>query len=306
MFGALDDDINEDDYRRYMGIQARKGKGKEEEDEGEGEGEGEGEEEGVKTNAGPKKKRVSFNNDDDDDPKPKPRPKPKPKRPVLLEEEDDAITTHSHRKSFLDGMDVSVPITRASSSLTKVPFRVQQAAERILESDTMHRADKRVLQHLSMVASSPNELCVVDPHVWMRGFVDTGTCRVCLCEALPISEYLLARALRLSFSVQITPKAKTPPLEYEEAAASDIVLKPWTGDKPTASHAQPYGCSEQVRARMESAHPKLVQQVEVYMYALGPLSPALVVELEWVEAQLEAMKKILSGELVPMRPKKKQ
>lgn len=256
----------------------------------------EDEEEGVAASAKPAAtaKRVSLLIDDDDDDDDEQNRRQKKKAAAAAAPVEDGM--------FKD-MEVTLPINRGQGSTMKVPLRAQQACEELLlqSKNKDISLTRETRQELDKLTQYPDEYTIIDPVVTITATVETGTCRIHLKEVVPVSILLLARVLGVTYFVQVTPKAKTPPTSYEEVPA-----KPFR-DSRSAENNQPFGTekavNDQINNLQDMQPDEFVSQIKAYMFSLGPTSTLEASSMTFIETHTDAFKKILSGELVPLTKK---
>jgi hypothetical protein len=187
-----------------------------------------------------------------------------------------------------------------------VPYAVTRAAERIMEalsSATALRAifpnaevKRRLHSQLSLLIGHPDEFTVPDPLVLVMATVNTGTCRVALREAVPVSRFLLARALNGRYDVVFSRTAKTAPQPFDECRC-----KPFH-DQLVDDEYQPFGIETLVAQALDEREDDTDAQVRAHFDNVGPLSSAEACDAEWQETHLERVRAILSGAYRPLVP----
>lgn len=263
--------------------------------------------------------------DEDDMPMPPPR-RPAQRKPTLREEfADDDEDSHPRQRPIAvrrprpvrdidtagefdndDGADESVILQNGQRRSTKfargktIPFAIQQAAR--LLRDQFSASVKsvplmagRLDDGLEVIAGTTCDLAVVDPYVVLRASFQVTGITVFLKEVVHISYYLLARLLKLRFTVPF----RNDVVFYDEA----VQLRPYKG-VVSSIEAQPFGCADEVESvlRDDDTYAELLPQFEGYMKSLGPLSPFDVCDEIWVEQTLDKFQQILDGTLVVIKP----
>ncbi len=245
--------------------------------------------------------REEFQEEDEDSPRQRPvavrKPTVRPAREVDTAGEFDNDD---------DGGDESVILQNGQRRSTKfargktIPFAVQQAAR--LLRDQFNASVKavplmagRLDDGLEVIAGTTCDLAVVDPYVVLRASFQVTGITVFLKEVVPISRYLLARLLKLRFTVPF----RNDNVLYDEA----VQLRPYKG-VVSSIEAQPFGCADEVESVLndDATYAELVPQFEGFMKSLGPLSPSDVCDDIWVEQTLDKFQQILEGTLVVVKP----
>lgn len=245
--------------------------------------------------------REEFADDDEDS---NPRQRPVAVRKPMTRPVREVDTTGEFDND--DGADESVILQNGQRRSTKfargktIPFAIQQAAR--LLRDQFNSSIKsvplmsgRLDDGLEVIAGTTCDLAVVDPYVVLRASFQVTGITVFLKEVVHISYYLLARLLKLRFTVPF----RNDVVFYDEA----VQLRPYKG-VVSSIEAQPFGCADEVEGvlRDDEAYAELLPQFEAYMKSLGPLSPFDVCDDIWVEQTLDKFQQILDGTLVVIKP----
>jgi len=231
---------------------------------------------------------------------------------LLEEEEDDAIAQQPKmlvQQEVIDEKDLEndplmqmdwlVSIQRMGPRRI-VPCDVGTAAETMLNAHRERRIElPRTLQmELASFCNQVDEFTRIDPLVVVSTKLDmSDTFSAFLQEQMPVSLYLLARVSHARFQVFISEKTKTRPIAFNDP---EVVFKvePYM-DRD--ADGQPFHIEE----CLDNVDDAKVLQIRAYMMSLGKLSPRQACDLDFLEAQEEMFKSILSGEKVIVRPKKK-
>lgn len=238
---------------------------------------------------------------------------PPPKRSFGLleeEEEEDAkpqsrflVQQEMMEDKDLSGdplmqMDWQVSIRRMGPRPV-VPCDVGMAAETIVQAAKMQRisVSAAVLSELEKLTHQVDEFTRIDPLVVVSTTLAmSDTFSAYLEEQMPVSLYLLARATHARFQVLISEKTKTRPVSFSDPTLL-LSVAPFTDGEER-------GTPFRIEERLDVDDAKLLQ-IRAYMISLGKLSPREACDLDFLEAQEEMFKSILSGETVIVRPKKK-
>lgn len=219
--------------------------------------------------------------------------------PQMMLKDDEQI-----EKDPIMNMDWQVSIRRMGPRPV-VPCEEGMAAETLAFA-----ASKEGGQRVSLSAGTQSELqkltkqvdefTQIDPLVVVStNLVVSDTFRAYLEETMPVSKYLLARALHARFNVMISAKTKTRPVPFDDANLLMQVAPFMNKD----NNGQPFHIDECIEAAEPDAGKML--QIRAYMISLGKISPREACDLDFLDQQQEMFKSILSGETVIVRPKKK-
>jgi hypothetical protein len=268
------------------------------------------------------KKRVSGKGKEEDDGEEDSSPLPavkqkqtkKQKTKVSILEDDDDEEEHEEKaeKDRFGGKQLTLPMrgTRIKGG-TIVPSSVQQAVSVLFYASSEQQItplSKGATQELNLLVGRPDEFTKIDPVVVLCGSISTGPCRIRLKEMVPYSYALMARALNAQFIIQITEKVKTRAQPFD----LEVVFKPYKSGTQFEAHTQPFGCEAAVQARLDVMFDddnykgvEFLQQVNAYMYSLGPLSSVEACDVNAIELNVKAIQQIMSGELKPLVEKPK-
>lgn len=231
------------------------------------------------------KKRFSdYANDDDDYEQPaaaaaaKAAPIRRKSTTLLIEDDDEAPSTRSLPSSSLS-MKTSGPI----------PYRIQEAAHLLLND---RRLSKQTVGELTVVyLQKPHEFVTVDPPILVCASVDTGTSRIYCKEVINVSLHWLALALDAKFTLQVTPKARTPDEPWAEA----ITVRPCRSAQ-VSERVQPVGTLAAVKRALSDRAPRnLDAQIERYMNKLGRVDSMTVCDPEWAAEHVDAFRAMCHG-----------
>lgn len=263
----------------------------------------EDDEDGVMDEEEAPRKRVSFK---------KPAAAQVKRTSRIVDEDEEAPRTSSYSTSststttnqYVDqtlekmykGMEFTIPIKRGQTGSEVIPYQIQRAAETVIHADK--GLNRQTRQQLQGLVDHPDEFTVIDPQVIVAKTVDTGMCKVYLKEVVPISHLLMARVLKVKYQLYVTKKVYFPPEDF-----SEVVVKPYHGTG--IEHAQPFGLTTELEAHIENDEDlsggDFLDQVNAYMYAQGPISTREACDPEFIEMHVEAIKRIRSGSLVPIK-----
>lgn len=236
--------------------------------------------------------------DEDDDrgmslraPAPRPSfrtPAPAKRKPTRIIEEDDDEVVPSATTRRSDWVDT------AKSPSGPVPFRLQEAAQLIVDSPRV-RLSQATLGELNLkILQRPCETCVVDPPVTLCASVDTGTIPIRCKEVVPISVHMMALAVGATFSVQITAKARTSEEPWAEAVMVRVCRNTQLPESTTPLNAME--AVQKALARLGNAVPEdLDDQVQRYMQSIGKCEPQIACDPEWMEPHIEKLREICHG-----------
>jgi hypothetical protein len=329
--------FDEEDEKRYLGYVSSKGPAADQSDSGFFGYNGKNGQKAKVQRGGSGKGKQEMDDDDDGDDAPVARVQQnkssqknqmQKKRVTLLIDDDDDDDEPSARKrrnypgsggggggggadvdptaaKLFKDMQINLPVQRGHGlNASKIPLRAKLAAEELLDqvANKSITLEKKTKLEIEALTYHMDEYTIVDPVVSLSASVETGTCRIHLKEVVPISRYIMARVLGASYFVQVTPKAKTPATMYDE-----VLVQPYKGSQ-SAEKSQPFGIEAAVDAKLDDledmAPEEFARQTQAYMFTLGPRSTVEVCEIEFIETQSEAFRKILSGDLVPLVPRK--
>jgi hypothetical protein len=212
------------------------------------------------------------------------------------------------RKDPIMQMEFLVPVNRVAAGRQIVPYKAQRAAENLLalasrDADGEISLSRNVAEELNLLVGRVDEYTQVDPSVILSANVTASpTCRIYFEQVTSLSNYLLAMVTGATFSLEITSKTRLPPIPYKNDTVP-IAVRPYKGSDTVR------GQSFDIEKGLEKSTAHLADdvfiQVRAHMLSLGQLSPAQVCDLEYLDEQVGVMKKIVSGELVIVRPHKK-
>lgn len=238
------------------------------------------------------KKRLQFsdyanNNNQDDD---YDAPIQRKSSSLLIEDDDDDERPMIRKKT------VATSSETINKSLGPVPYRVQEAASLIISSG---RLPKQIQKEItSFLLQKPHEFISVDPLILVCASVDTGTVRIYCKEVINVSLHLMALALGATFSLQVTPKART----QEEPWGEAVTARPCRSAQ-VSERVQPVGTLKAVQkalAKIQSAPPDLDLQVDYYMQQLGTLDSATACDPDWWKDHVDALRLICMGQGKPI------
>ena len=206
---------------------------------------------------------------------------------------------NARQKQMLKDNQMSGTVRYSATVRRTLPYEVRSAIAVVLAcpQDTGLSEEARlVLEH--RLEQSEDEWTRIDPLVSVCKTLNTGHCNIYLKEVVPISRWLVVRALRCEYALRITGKAHMEALPYDD---NEIVVRPYRGREGAAERYASFGLAA---LDLEGvAGPDALLQVEAYMLQLGPLSPADVCDPTWLDEQGEMVGALLRGERVAMKPK---
>lgn len=221
---------------------------------------------------------------------------------------DEPVLEKPPAKGFIDFDDgdfgtgvPTAPVVRVAGGGLVVPHDVRSAAETLLQWTDLP-AGPEARGQLLRIAQAPDDLVAVDPLLVLRFSVDTGSCRICVCEVARASQLLLLVALRASYTLQVTPKSRAVELPFSDVTAAvhrdDVEL----------SEAQPFGVEAALREALEGAEREdLAVQVASYMHQLGPVHPSRFCDAFEHEDHVQRIRAIATGEESALEaPRKKR
>jgi hypothetical protein len=198
-----------------------------------------------------------------------------------------------------NGMLKSVKFNRGKT----IPYDVQQAAKLLLDTYASSAAAAQLMtgrldDGLEVIAGTACDLAVIDPYVVLRTSRQVRNYTIVLKEVVPVSTFLLACVLKLTYHVPFSDASA----EYDPET---IQVRPFKGVVSSVG-AQTFGCVEEVDAIMQedATYASLLPQFTAYMKSLSALSPAEVCEESWIAQTLEKFGKIMDGTLVVLKPQK--
>lgn len=219
---------------------------------------------------------------------------------------DDEIT----KNPIMEQMEFLIPIDRAASGSEIVPYKAQAAAETLLFYASANGGNEialpeAVLGPLRLLVNRVDEFTQVDPLVVISATLRLPeSCAVYLEETLPVSRYLLARALNVSFEVAITPKRRVKGVTLDNNEELEVSVRPYKG-RDDRKRGDTFHLRELVEQSERMDDNKWVQ-IQAYMITLGQLPPRRVCDFAFIDEQMENFKKILGGQLKVVRPHKKK
>lgn len=206
---------------------------------------------------------------------------------------------NARQKQMLKDNQMSGTVRYSATVRRTLPYEVRTAMAVVLgcPQDTGLSEEARlVLEH--RLEQSEDEWTRIDPLVSVCKTINTGHCNIYVKEVVPISRWLVARALRCEYALRITGKARIEGLPYDD---NEIVVKPYKGHEGAAERYASFGLAA---LDLEGvAGPDALLQVEAHMLQLGPLSPADVCDPTWLDEQAEVVSALVRGERVAMKPK---
>lgn len=216
------------------------------------------------------------------------------------DDEDGQRNLNPHQRQMLKDHQLSVPVRRGALVPRMMPAELQAALAVVLAHPRNVELPEDLRDKLQRdLDVCEDEFTVIDPMVQLCKTLSTGTCNIYLKEAVPVSRYLMVRALRAQYTVQITTKIKTTPLPYDD---NELIVKPFRrpGGFPRDRYAA-FGIT--ALDLRELCTDEVLEQVDAYMVSLGPLSPTMASNPQWLDEQVDSVSALLRGERVVLKPK---
>jgi hypothetical protein len=206
---------------------------------------------------------------------------------------------NARQKQMLEKQQL-VGTVRLSAAVRRIiPYDVRNALAVVLAHPRDLDLPDEVRWSLDQkLQQSEDEFTRIDPIITVCTTINTGACNIYVKESVPISKLLMARALRLTYSVKITNKINTESYGFDDNA---IVIKPYRGGADGRSRYANFGLSTLDFAR--EVGDDMLDQVDAHMLQLGPMSPADVCDPQWLDDEQEVVGALLRGERVALKAK---
>ena len=220
---------------------------------------------------------------------------------TMLKDDDDDVLS----KDPIMNMDWQVPIRRMGPRPV-VPCEEGMAAETLVHAASREGGQRITLSsgvqsEIQKLTKQVDEFTQIDPLVVVStNLIVSDSFRAYLEETMPISKYLLARALHARFNVVISAKTKTRPVPFDDPN----LLMEVTPFLNKDDRGQSFNIDDCIGAA-EPDEDKLLQ-IRAYMISLGKLSPRQTCDLDFLDEQQEMFKSILTGETVIVKPRQKK
>ena len=170
------------------------------------------------------------------------------------------------------------------------------------EGGNLINLDQAVKDQLQSLTNHMDEYAQVDPQIVISASLSISEhFTAFLEEAVPFSQFILARVLKARFVVRVTPKIKTQPIPFDDPDLG-LRVEPYTGQK---ARGQPFGVESALEEASQDVEDDRWMQIRGHMLSLGVLSSASVVSPEFIEDQTDVFKDILSGKLRIVKPVKR-
>lgn len=151
---------------------------------------------------------------------------------------------------------------------------------------------------LEMITSQADSSTVIDPPIIMYYVYDTVVNNVYFREVIPVSTYMMLLALHAKFSLRITPRATTEPIDMEQFFIKAPSASSSKGTSTGVVKAATFNANKMLKDLLDELENgyEIAEQVGHHMYSLGPMNPRDACSFEFIEAQKEVISQIIQGD----------
>jgi hypothetical protein len=210
---------------------------------------------------------------------------------------------NERQQMMLEKNQLMTPLKLGATKVRIVSHALQAACLEILDNPRTVPLDEDTRFAMEQIVQKcEDEFTRIDPLITISKTISTGHCNIYVKEVVPVSRFLIARALHATFVLQITGRVKTDPQPFDD---NEINVRPFRREANSGSFADRYASFGLAELDLERQvnDPDTLDQVEAHMISLGPLKPVDACNPEWLEDQQETVSALLKGERVAMKPK---
>lgn len=185
-----------------------------------------------------------------------------------------------------------IPIKKVAGKRNLIPHDIYAAMDTIIQAcqagdfTLSAQALSELKSHFSV---AQDNLVRVDPTVIISYTLDTGTCKVCVQESVLISLLLMARAMRLTFTVTLMEDIVSAPKSFAE-----VQIRPDTGERLADTHR--FGLAKLVEVNLKTLGLNVnLPLVEMHMNQIGEMSSESVCGIDFLESQTDMINKVLNN-----------
>lgn len=218
--------------------------------------------------------------------------KPRSKNLLLVKKSKKAAL---EKYDIVDDADAA-PVVKSAISGANVPISVWNACQLLLSEFSL---SSRTQQELTQIVQRPSDMTQVDPLVIICDTIPTGSCDIYVKEVVPVSHLIIARGLKLEWSIDVVEDMASPSKTYDE-----VRVKPIKRANDDTSHIQPFGLVNQVRKHLGDDYEKMIMQVEYVLSKLGAMTPEEATSIDFMNAVQPEILKVIRGEKVYLKEKK--
>lgn len=185
-----------------------------------------------------------------------------------------------------------IPIKRVAGKRNLIPHDIYAAIDTIIQAcqaGDYHLSAQALSEIKTHFSTAQDNLVRVDPTVIISYTLDTGTCKVCVQESVLISVLLMARAMRLTFTVTLMEDIVSAPKSFTE-----VQIRPDYGERLADTHR--FSLAKLVDVNLnKSGLIANLPLVEMHMNQIGEMSSDSVCAIDFLESQTDMVNKVLNN-----------